>query len=118
MDIWKIIIEFIGIFLIIYAFYYFFTIRKCKNNKKYVPVEVNLILVKYKINTKKINLYSMIKAVCLITSLILSLSITIINYLSKNTILSILIGACFSLVLSIIIYGFIGKYYQRKSEDN
>ena len=115
MNILKIGIEFIVVFIVIYSTYYFFTIRKCKNNKKYVPVEVNLILVKYKIDIDKVNIYQMIKLVCMVTSLILSISIMLMNYLSNSFILSLLIGVMLSVVLSFIIYGFIGKYYSNKN---
>ena len=118
MDILDIFIEFSIIFLVIYLLYYFFSIKKCKKNRRFIPVEVNLILAKYKIDIKKINLYQMIKVVCLVTSLILALSITIMNYLSKSIIISLLIGVCLSVVLAFIIYGFIGNYYKRKSGDS
>ena len=39
-------------FILLYSIYYFAIIKKCKKNNNYVPVEVNLILVKYRINTK------------------------------------------------------------------
>ncbi len=116
MDILKLSIEFILTFIIIYLFYYFFTIKKCKKNKKYVPVEVNLIITIYKIDVKKIDLYKMIKIVCLITSFIISISVVLIMSLSKNNILSLIIGSILSLVLAIIIYSFIGKYYKKKNK--
>ena len=118
MDIIDILIEFLIIYLIIYSLYYFFTIKKCKKNAKYVPAEVGIILIKHKINLSKAELYKMIKVVCSITSFILALSVILMSHLSNNIILSILIGVSLSVVLAIIIYGFIGRYYKRKSRDN
>ena len=57
MDILKILIEFIITFCLIYTFYYFFVIRKYRIDNHNIPIEVNIILVKNKIDSKKINLY-------------------------------------------------------------
>ena len=114
MNILKLSIEFLISFMIIYLIYYFFTIRKCKSNRKYVPVEVSLIASIYKINIEKVNLYKMTKVVCFVTSIILSISVVLMIYLSKNNIISLIIGTILAVVLAIIIYGFIGRYYSKK----
>ena len=111
----KIVIEFILVFIIIFSIYYFFTIRKCKKNKKYVPVEVNIILMKYKIDLDIINRYSFIKLVGMVTVLILSLIITFVIEFIDNTILALLLGTIVSLLLAFIFYSIIGKYYEKKS---
>ena len=50
MDLLKILIEFIVTFCFIYAFYYFFVIRKYRKDNKMIPIEVNIILTKNKID--------------------------------------------------------------------
>ena len=79
MDIKKVLIEFLLTFVILYLVYYFFIIKKCKKKKDYVPVEVNLILVLYKIDYKKIDLYKMVKLTSLISTIIMALIITLIS---------------------------------------
>lgn len=112
---YNVILRFIIIFIIVYAIYYFVIIKKCKKNKKIVPAEVNLILLNHKIDTKKINLYKMIKVVSVVTCLIISMTISIIMSLFNNTIIVILAGAVGSILIAIIIYNFIGNYYEKKS---
>ena len=115
MNWYKIVIEFLIIFGIISILYYFVVIKKCKKNNQYVPAEVNLILLLHKIDVKKINLYQMIKVVCLSTSLILSLIITVISELYNNTIISLIFGTLLSIAVALIIYRIIGNYYENIS---
>lgn len=108
-------VVFVVSFIILYLIYYFFIIKKCKKNKNYVPVEVNLILYKFKIDFKKINLYNMIKVVSLVTVLVLSLVITIVLELSLNTVLSLFLATLISLLIVFCCYEIIGRYYKNKS---
>ena len=116
MNIVRVLIEFLITFIVIYLFYYFFIIRKCKKNKKIVPVEVNLILLIYKIDIKKINLYQMIKIVSLATTLVISIIITIISKFFNSTIILLLFGSLISVLVAIILYQIIGRYYLKKSQ--
>ena len=115
MNWYKIVIEFLIIFGIISILYYLIVIKKCKKNNQYVPAEVNLILLLHKIDVKKINLYQMIKVVCLSTSLILSLIITVISELYNNTIISLIFGTLLSIAVALIIYRIIINYYENIS---
>lgn len=115
MDIKKVLIEFIITFVVIYLVYYLLIIRKCKKDKKYVPSEVNLILMFYKIDIKKIDLFQMIKVVSIVTTLILSIIITIISEYFDSTIIVMVFGTLISLVIAIICYRFIGSYYEKQS---
>lgn len=115
MDIKKVLIEFILTFIIIYVLYYSLIIRKCKKNKKMVPAEVNLILAFYKIDLKKIDIYQMVKVVSVVTTFILSIIITSISVFFDNTIILLIFGTLFSILVAIICYRFIGRYYEKKS---
>ena len=70
----------------------------------------------YQIDVKKINIYQMIKIVSLVTTLILSLIITIIGEFFNNTIILLIFGTLISVLVAIICYRFIGKYYEKKSK--
>lgn len=117
MDIKMVLIEFIITFAIVYAFYYFFIIRKCQKNKRNVPAEVNLILIMYKIDHKKINIMQMIKVVSFVTTLILSIIITLISTFFESTIIILIFGTLMSLLVAIICYRFIGVHYKRISDE-
>lgn len=115
MNIIKVLIEFIITFLIVYLFYYIFVIKKCKKNKKLVPAEVNLIIALNQIDVSKINVYEMIKVVSVVTTFIISVIITIIWIFFDNTIIALLFGTALSILVAIISYRIIGKYYKKKS---
>ena len=115
MDIKKVLIEFSITFIIIYLIYYLVVIRKCRKDKKMVPAEVNLILMFYKIDTKKIDIYEMIKEVSIVTTIILSVIITIINTFFDDTIIVLVFGTLVSLVVAVICYRIIGSRYEKKS---
>ena len=113
----KVLIEFIVSFVIVYLFYYFFIIQKCKKNKKIAPAEVNLILSLYKIDIKKIDLFKMIKEVSLVTTFILSLIITTISEFFDNKIIVLIFGTIMSLLIAFICYRMIGKRYEKISNE-
>ena len=115
MNIWKVLIEFSITFVIVYAFYYFFIIKKCKNNKRIAPAEVNIIIALYKIDVKKINLMQMIKVVSIVTTLIISTIITIISVFFDSTLIILLFGTLISIIIAIICYRFIGRHYEKVS---
>ena len=118
MDIFKIIIEFSLTFLIIWLIYYFFIIKRCKKNKDYVPVEVNLILSLYQIDYHKIDLKKMITVVSIITTFILAIIITLISNFFNNNLIVLIFGTALSVVVAIICYNYIGRYYQKKIEND
>ncbi len=115
MDIKKVLIEFVITFIIVYLLYYFIVIKKSKKNKKLVPTEVNLILLFYKIDIKKIDVYQMVKVVSVVTSIIISLIITVISLYFKSTIIILIFGTLISILVAIICYRLIGRYYEKKS---
>lgn len=117
-DIVKFLIEFGVMFIVVFLIYYFFIIRKCKKQKNYVPAEVNLIIIRYEINPKKIDLYKMVKVTSFVSVLIITFTVCVISSLFNNAkILSIIISSIASILISIICYGFIGKYYKKKSDN-
>lgn len=117
MDIVKVLIELSLSFIIIYLIYYFVAIRKCKKNKKLIPMEVSIILSFYHIDPKKINLYQMIKVVSVVTSLIIAIIITLIDSFFDSTIIILVFGTIGSILVAIICYQIIGRYYERKSNN-
>lgn len=115
MNFLRLLIVFVITFTIIGLIYYFFIIKRCKKNKDYVPVEVSLIISLHQIDYKKIDLYKMIKVVSLITTLILAVIITIISTFFDNNIIVLLFGTALSVLVAIICYNYLGRYYKKKS---
>lgn len=115
MNFYYFLIQFVLSFTIIYFIYYFFILRKCKKDRNYVPSEVNLIIIYYHIDVKKIDIYKFVKLVSFITTLDISLTISIVGYFFNNTLISLIFGTLISLLLAIIFYRFIGSYYYKKS---
>ena len=115
MDVKKVLIEFIITFVIVYLIYFFLVIKKCRKDKKVVPTEVNLILSFYKIDIKKINVNQMVNVVSIVTTFIISIIITSISIFFDNTLILLIFGTLISVVVAIICYGIIGRYYERQS---
>ena len=111
----RMLITFIIVFLVIGLIYYFFIIKRCKKNSNYVPVEVSLIVSLYQIDHKRIDLIKMVKIVSLITTLILSIIITLISSFFNNNLIVLLFGTALSVLVAIICYNYIGRYYKNKS---
>ena len=114
----KVLIEFFVSFIVVYMFYYLFIIRKCKKDKTKVPAEVNLIIVLNKIDPKKVDLYQMVKVVSLVTTLIITTIITAIGLFFDSTIIVLIFGTLLSVVLAILLYRIIGRYYAKISNKN
>ncbi len=114
MDIKKLLVYFTISFIILWIIYYFFIIKKCKKNNGYVPAEVNIILYIYRIDYRKINVYSMVKVVSLITVFSLSFMISIVLNMTQDTVLALILGTVFSLMFSFCLYMIVGNYYSKK----
>ena len=116
MDVKKVLLEFIVTFVLVYLAYYIFVIRKCKKNKGLAPTEITLILSFYEIDIKKIDLNQMIKVVSLVTTCIISIIITVIGAFFDSTIIVLLFGTAMSILVAIICYRIIGRYYEKQSK--
>lgn len=107
------VINFIFVFILVYLFYYFFSVRKARKNSKKIPVEVQYLLLKYKIDLKKIRYKKFVNSVALVGSLDIALVGAIIFYID-NLLLQLLVGAVVIVPLILISFRFLGRYYQNK----
>lgn len=110
-------LEFVLTYIVVYLIYYFIIIRKNKQfDANHIPVEVNLILMKYKIDMNKISYPKMLYMISLLTSFNISLVITLVFYLiSKNVFINIFVSLIIVVPLSMVGYSWIGKYFSKKS---
>lgn len=134
------VLLFIFTFIFIYMLYYVFTIRKelnkingkRKNKWKFkskifkklklskkktddmkLPVEINYLVFRYKLDLKKIVYARLLQVVAFVTSLDLSIVITIVS-LINGTGPQLLIGFIILVPVIVISYHFIGLYYRKK----
>lgn len=125
-EISKNIILFIVTYLIFYLLYYVFVIRKEKKKLKLlsqkkgakldiakVPVEVNYLIIKYRIDFKKIDYNKLLHIIAFVCSFDLSLIVTIV-ILVDGIIFQVLLSTILCLPIIYISFMLIGKYYKKK----
>ena len=109
-------IVFILVYLIIFLLYRFILLKKKKNKKKKkekIPMEINYLVGKYKIDIKKIDYNKLLTQIALIGSLDMTILVIIFSIID-NSLIAILIIAVTVTPIIIISYGFLGKYYKKK----
>ena len=112
MTIINILLEYIFVFIIIGAINYFlFAKPKLNYEKKNKPTELLYLKKIYKINIKKINYKNFVYTYTLINTFIISTLYIILMYLLNNIILRIIIGIILLILMMIICYGLLGRYY-------
>ena len=113
------IIEAIVIFVLIFLFNYFTFVRKNKKLKKGdMPLELIYLSGIYNIDPKKINFRRFQYAYSFINSFIITTSYMLVMYLIKWMILRIVLGVIIMLLLIVICYGLLGRYYLYKENKS
>ncbi len=105
------LIVFAFTFLLVYTVYYFLSIRKAKTNKKKLPIEVQYLLLRYKIDLKKIKYRNFLNTIAIVGSLDIALVVTLIGKF-ENIIWQLLFGCVFLVPIIILSFMAIGNYYQ------
>lgn len=110
-----IILEYLIVFIIIFIINYFLYIRKKKRlNKNKVPVELYYLVSMYKLDIKKIKYKKFLWIYSFINTFIVSTIYIIVVYLVEGFLWQLLIGTVLLILLIIICYGLLGRYYQMK----
>lgn len=110
-----IILEYLIVFTIILIINYFLYVRKKKRlNKKKMPVELFYLISMYKLDIKKINYKKFLWIYSFVNTFIVSTIYIIVVYLVEGFIWQLLIGMVLLILLIIICYGLLGRYYQKK----
>jgi len=108
----QILIEIIIVFTLIFLLNYFLFVRKNKKLKKTeMPLELIYLSGIYGIDPKKINFRRFQYAYSLINSFIITTTYMLVMYLVKHMIFKIIIGIVILVLLIIICYGLLGRYY-------
>ena len=115
----QIIIEILVVFVLVFLLNYFLFVRKNKKLKKdEMPLELVYLSGIYGIDPKKINFRRFQYAYSLINAFIITTTYMLVIYLVKAMIFKIIIGVVILILLIIICYGFLGRYYLWKQEND
>lgn len=113
----QIIIEAAVVFVAIFLFNYIFFVRKNKKLKKdEMPLELIYLSNIYGIDPKKIKYRRFQYTYSLVNSFIITSTYLAVIYLIKTMIMKIIIGIVLLVLLIIICYGLLGRYYLYKEE--
>lgn len=117
----KELILFIGCFCLIYLIYYLLIInRKNKLDKITTSTECKYLKLRYKVDVDKIPTKSLARHIAIINSFIISSTASIISAdmfklpLLLEWLVRFLVGIIVLMIMIIIIYGILGKYYLKK----
>ncbi len=114
----QIIIEILVVFIFVFLLNYFLFVRKNKKLKKGdMPLELIYLSGIYGIDPKKINFRHFQYTYSLINAFIITTTYMLVIYLVKNMILRIVIGTVLLVLLIIICYGLLGRYYLSKQSN-
>ena len=108
----QVFIETILIFVMVFLFNYFIFVRKNKKLKKdEMPLELIYLSHIYGIDPKKINFRRFQYAYSLLNSFIITSTYLAVIYLIKTMIMKVIIGIVLLVLLIIVCYGLLGRYY-------
>lgn len=111
----QIIVETFIIFIIVFLFNYIFFVRKNKKLKKdEMPLELVYLSNIYGIDPKKLNYRTFQYTYSLINSFIITSTYLAVIYLVKTMIMKVIIGIVLLVLLIIVCYGLLGRYYLYK----
>ena len=114
-----IIIETVAVFIFIFLLNYFLFVRKTKKLKKdEMPLELIYLSGIYNIDPKKINFRRFQFAYSLINAFIITTTYMLVTYLIKIMLLKVIVGIVLLILLIIICYGLLGRYYLYKEENS
>ncbi len=126
----KELMVFVFTFILIYMLYYLFTIRKelnkierkrkgkVKKRKKKVdeaklPVEIQYLVLRYKLDLGKITYWKLLQLMGVVTSFDLALVVTVVSFVT-GTGLQLLVGFVLLIPVLLLSYHFIGLHYKKK----
>ncbi len=116
MSIYSRLLLFCETYLLCMFVYFIILGKKRKNRFNYQnSVDLNYIIKKHKLNVSKLEYKVFISIMNISNSFIISLTVTIMLSIKKY-IYRLLVGFVIIIVLIIIIYGIIGKYFKKREE--
>ena len=117
-EILYILLEYIIVYVLIFVFNFFVFVRKKTTyDKNKVPVEFYYLVSLYKLDQNKIDYKKFIYIMAFINTFIMDTTYIIVFRLLKSWILRFLVAIVIIVLMIIICYGLLGRYYQKKIKD-
>lgn len=117
MNLLHFIIETLIIFIAIFLFNYFVFVRKNKKlNKDEMPLELIYLSSIYGIDPKKIKYRKFQYTYSFLNAFIITATYLAVTYLIKTMIMKVIIGIVLLILLIIVCYGLLGRYYLYKED--
>ena len=114
-EVFSIIIEYIISFALVFLLYYLLFIRKkTKYNKNKVPVEYYYLVSLYKLKEKEIDYIRFMYISGLINTFIIVTTYIVVFKLLDSWFWMLICGIVIIVLLIIICYGILGRYYMKK----
>ena len=108
----QVLIESTIIFIMVFLFNYFIFVRKNKKLKKdEMPLELIYLSHIYGIDPKKIKFRKFQYTYSFLNSFIITTTYLAVIYLVKTMIMKVIIGIVLLILLIIVCYGLLGRYY-------
>ena len=112
----KMILEFLIVYLIVYVCYYFFSYKKIgKYNRNKQPANIKYLTLRYKLDIVKIGYKRICKTLMLCDSLIIALIFSITSFVD-NLYIRFLIAFILIFPIFALIYHLVAMYYKQESE--
>lgn len=116
-EILNIMLEYIISYALVFLLYYLLFIRKkTKYNKNKVPVEYYYVISLYGLKEKDIDYKKFMYMTLFINTFIIVTTYIIVFKLLDNWIWMFICGIVIIILLIVICYGIIGRYYQKKQK--
>lgn len=116
-EVLNILLEYVIAYILVFVLYFFIFVRKkTKYNKDKVPVEFYYLISLYKLKQKDINYKNFIYASAFINTFIIVTTYIIITRLLDKLVWQILVGVVIIVLLIVICYGLLGRYYQKRGK--
>ena len=113
------LLEYVIAYILVFILYFFIFVRKkTKYDKNKVPVEFYYLVSLYRLDQKKINYKNFIYATAFINTFIIVTTYIIITRLLDKLVWQVLLGIVIIVLLIIICYGLLGRYYQKRGNKN
>ena len=116
-EILNIMLEYIISYALVFLLYYLLFIRKkTKYNKNKVPVEYYYVISLYGLKEKDIDYKKFMYMTLFVNTFIIVTTYIIVFKLLDNWIWMVICGIVIIILLIVICYGIIGRYYQKKQK--
>lgn len=116
-EILNIMLEYIISYALVFLLYYLLFIRKkTKYNKNKVPVEYYYVISLYGLKEKDIDYKKFMYMTLFVNTFIIVTTYIIVFKLLDNWIWTVICGIVIIILLIVICYGIIGRYYQKKQK--